>query len=188
MQVAIGELKEHVKTMMGKVEASMNHDFGAVRTGKANPSMLDPVMVEYYGSMVKLRDVANIATPEPRLLTIQPYETKMVPVIEKAVIAANLGIMPVSDGRILRLPIPELSQERRQTLVKQVKARVEEAKVAARNVRRDANDVAKKANKDGDLTEDEYKQLLDELQKLTDKCIANIDKMFADKEKELMTV
>ena len=188
MQVAVSELKDHVKKMMLKVEESMSHDFGAVRTGKANPAMLDPVTVEYYGTKVRIRDVANIATPEPRLLTVQPYEAKMVPVIEKALIAANLGIMPVSDGRILRLPVPELSQERRQALVKQVKARVEEAKVAARNIRREANEIAKKGNKAGELTDDEYDKMLEALQKLTDGCIANIDRLFAEKEKELMTV
>lgn len=188
MNVPVNELKNEVKNQMAKAEEAMRHDFAAIRTGKASPALVENVMVEYYGTPTRLRDLANIATPEARLLTVQPYDAKMVGPIEKALIAANLGMMPVSDGRLLRLPVPELSQERRQSLVKQVKTRSEEAKVVARNIRRDANDAAKKAQKGGELTEDELKRMLDELQKMTDKCIENIDRTLAEKEKELMTV
>ncbi len=188
MSVPVTELKQSVKAQMTKAEEAMRHDFAAVRTGKASPSLVENIVVEYYGTPTRLRDLANIAAPEPRLLTVQPWDTKVVGAIEKALIAANLGMMPVSDGRILRLPVPELSQERRQSLVKQIKARSEDAKVAVRNIRRDANDVAKKAQKAGEITEDDLKRLLDDLQTATDNCIANIDKITAEKDRELMTV
>ncbi len=188
MNVPISQLKSEIQDHMTLAEEAMIHDFAAIRTGKASPALVEHITVEYYGTPTRLRDLANLATPEARLLTIQPYDAKMAGPIEKALIAANLGMMPVSDGRILRLPVPELSQERRQQLVKQVKARAEEAKVAARNIRRDGNEAAKKAQKAGELTEDELKRMLDDLQKTTDKCIETIEKILADKEKELMTV
>ena len=133
-------------------------------------------------------DLAAINAPEPRMLTVQPWDTSAVQAIEKALIAANLGINPVSDGKVLRLPIPELSQERRNQFVKQVKNRGEEGKVAIRNIRRDGNEVAKKAQKGGEITEDQLKQILDEIQKLTDKSIEKLDKDLAAKEKELMSI
>ena len=173
---------------MEKAETSMRNDLGAIRTGKASPALVEGITVEYYGTQTRLRDMAQINAPEPRLLTIQPWDASAVPAIEKAIKASNLGIMPNSDGRLIRLPIPELSEDRRKTLVKQVKARSEEAKVAVRNARRDGNEAGKKLQKDGDLTEDELKKLLDDIQKATDKHIADIDKIVGDKEKELLTV
>lgn len=173
---------------MEKSESSMRNDLGAIRTGKASPSLVENMMIEYYGTQTRLRDMAQINAPEPRLLTIQPWDTSAVQAIEKAIKASNLGIMPNSDGRLIRLPIPELSEDRRKTLVKQVKSRSEEAKVAIRNARRDGNEAAKKLQKDGELTEDELKKLLDDIQKATDKHIADIDKIVGDKEKELLTI
>ena len=173
---------------MEKAESSMRSDLNAIRTGKASPSLVEGLMVDYYGVQTRLRDMAQIAAPEPRLLTIQPWDVSAVSAVEKAIKASNLGIMPNSDGRLIRLPIPELSEDRRKTLVKQVKARSEEAKVAVRNARRDGNEMAKKSQKDGDITEDELKKLLDDIQKATDKHIADIDKIVSDKEKELLTV
>ena len=173
---------------MEKSESSMRGDLAAIRTGKASPALVEGLMVEYYGTMTRLRDMAQIAAPEPRLLTIQPWDASAVKAIEKAIQASNIGIMPNSDGRIIRLPIPELSEERRKVLVKQVKARCEEGKVAVRNARRDGNEAVKKAQKSGEITEDELKKALDDIQKKTDKHIELLDKLTADKERELMTV
>ena len=188
MAVAMSDLLDHLEESMMKAEEAMQHDFAAIRTGKASPSLVENVMVEYYGTMTRLKEIAGITAPEARLLVVQPWDTSAVGAVEKALIAANLGMMPVSDGRSLKLPIPELSQDRRQTLAKQAKARAEEAKVAIRNIRRDGNDLAKKGQKDGELTEDELKKMLDDIQKMTDSYIASIDKVLAAKDKELMTV
>ena len=173
---------------MEKSESSMRHDLGAIRTGKASPSLVEGLLVDYYGVQTRLRDMAQINAPEPRLLTIQPWDASAVQAVEKAIKASNLGIMPNSDGRLIRLPIPELSEDRRKTLVKQVKARSEEAKVAVRNARRDGNEAVKKAQKASEITEDESKKMTEDVQKLLDRYIAGMDKMLAEKEKELMTV
>lgn len=184
----ITTLLDDTEEMMMKSEEAMKHDFAAIRTGKASPALLDGIMVEYYGAMTRLKELAGITAPEPRLLVVQPWDAAAVKSVEKAIIAANLGITPMSDGKLIKLPIPELSQERRAALAKQAKARAEEAKVSLRNIRRDANDAAKKAQKGGDLTEDELKKMLDDIQKMTDSYIATVDKDLAAKEKELMTV
>ena len=173
---------------MMKSEDAMKNDFSAIRTGKASPALLDGVMVEYYGAMTRLKELAGISAPEPRLLVVQPWDAASIKAVEKAIIAANLGITPMNDGKLIKLPIPELSQERRTALAKQAKARAEEAKVSLRNIRRDANEFAKKAQKGGELTEDELKKMLDDIQKMTDSYIATVDKDLAAKEKELMTV
>lgn len=178
----VDEMEENMK----KAEEAMKNDFSAIRTGKASPSLVENITVEYYGAKSRLRDVSNIATPEARLITIQPWDQSLVKTIEKAIMESNLGIAPVSDGRVIRLPIPPLSQERRLALGKQVKTRAEEGRVAVRNIRRDANETAKKAQKASDITEDELKDILDQIQKATDKAIARIDELMADKEKELM--
>ncbi len=178
------ELEEN----MEKSEHSMRHDLGAIRTGKASPALVEGLMVDYYGVQTRLRDMAQIATPEARLLTIQPWDVSAVAAVEKAIKASNIGIMPNSDGRIIRLPIPELSEDRRKTFVKQVKARCEEAKIAVRNARRDGNEAAKKAQKAGEITEDELKKALDDIQKKTDRHIELLDRITAEKEQELLTV
>ncbi len=184
MQLLIDEMEEN----MMKSEDSMRNDFTAIRTGKASPALVENLMIEYYGAKTRLRDVAAINTPEARLLTIQPWDQSAVKAIEKAIMESNLGISPVSDGRVIRLPIPPLSQERRLTLGKQVKARAEDARVAVRNIRRDANEAVKKAQKASEITEDELKGMLDRIQKMTDAYILKIDQLMADKEKELMAV
>lgn len=180
----LDSLEEH----MIKSESTLKNNFAAIRTGKASPALVENIMVEYYGTQTRLRDIAGITAPEPRLLVIQPWDASAVPAIEKAIFSSNIGITPMSDGRTLKLPIPELSQDRRAALVKQAKSEVEEAKVALRNIRREGNEAAKKAQKDGLLTEDEHKKMLDQIQKLTDRYIAAMDKEFQVKEKELMTV
>jgi len=171
-----------------KSAEAMAGDFATVRTGKASPAIIEGVMVDYYGTPTRLRDLANITAPEPRMLVVQPWDVSAVKAAEKAIINSNLGLNPVNEGKLLRVPIPELSQERRQQLAKQVKQRAEEAKIAIRNIRRDANETAKKGQKASEMTEDELKQTLDNIQKATDKAIAEVDKELAAKEKELMSI
>ncbi len=188
MSVAIEELMDYLEEMMMKAEEAMQHDFAAVRTGKASPALVENMTIDYYGTPTKLKELAGITTPEPRLLVVQPWDPSSVSVIEKALLTSNLGISPVSDGRVLRLPIPELSEERRTQFAKQVKIRAEEAKVAIRNIRREGNDIAKKSQKSSEITEDDLKVILDDIQKQTDEYIKNIDKDLEAKDKELMTV
>ena len=173
---------------MKKSVESVSADFAAVRAGRANAAVLDRIMVDYYGTPTRLKEIAGITAPESRLLVIQPWDRSALAGIEKAILASNLGITPMNDGKALRLPIPELSQERRTALAKQAKAETEDAKVALRNIRRDGNESAKKAEKDGALTEDDLKKMLDDIQKMTDRYIANLDTMLGAKEKELMTM
>lgn len=175
------------KKMQATVEA-MKRDFGAVRTGKASTAMLDGVIVDYYGNPTRLKDMASVTAPEPRLLVVQPWDQTAVKSIEKAIIASDLGISPMSDGRVVRLPVPELSEERRHALAKQVRERAEKGRIAIRDVRRIANEQLKKAEKDGLATEDEGKRLIAEVQKLTDRHIEEINKLTAAKEAELMAV
>lgn len=186
--VPVAKLLETLEEHMMKTLEAMEHDFSGVRTGKASPALVEGIIVDYYGTPTKLKEIAGITAPEPRLLVIQPWDPGSIHALEKAIQASNLGISPMSDGRLLRLPIPELSEERRTQLSKQVKSRSEDAKVAIRNSRRDGNDAAKKAQKDGELTEDELKNMLDSIQKLTDNYIKEIDNALAGKEKELMKV
>ncbi len=188
MNVSIGQLMDHVEEHMMKTVEHMQSDFAAVRTGKASPSLVDNITVDYYGTPTRLKELAGITTPEARLLVIQPWDPSSMGAIEKAIIASNIGISPVNDGRVIRLPIPELSEERRASLAKQVKSRAEEARVAIRNVRRDGNEVAKKAQKGGEITEDDLKAKLDGIQKLTDTYIKEVDEVLLKKEKELMSM
>jgi ribosome recycling factor len=188
MSVEIGGLMDSLEEHMMKTQENMGKDFAAVRTGKASPSLVENISVDYYGTPTRLKELAGITVPEPRMLVVQPWDRGAMPAVEKALIAANLGISPVNDGKIIRLPIPELSEERRASLAKQVKHRAEEAKIAIRNIRRDGNELAKKAQKNSEITEDDLKQALDDIQKLTDDYIVAIDKDLAHKEKELMNV
>ena len=171
------EMLMELEERMMKTEEALKQNFNGIRTGKASPALVENLMVEYYGCNTRLKELAGISAPEPRLLVIQPWDASAV-----------AGITPMSDGKTLKLPIPELSQDRRQALAKQAKGAVEEAKVALRNLRREGNDAVKKALKDSEITEDENKRLLDEVQKLTDRYIAALDKELTVKEKELMTV
>lgn len=173
---------------MQKSFDNLHDEFGSIRAGRANPHVLDKIRVDYYGTPTVLQQVANISVPEPRMLLIQPWEPSMVREIEKAIQTSDLGINPTNDGKVIRLTFPELTEERRKELAKDVKKKGENAKVAIRNIRRDANDSLKKLSKTSDISEDEIKQLEDEVQKLTDKYIANIDKAVEEKTKEILTV
>ena len=186
--MAIEELLDNMEESMMNAEDAMKTDIAAIRTGKASTALVEGLMVEYYGTNTRLRDIAGRSTPDARTVAIQPWDQSAVQAIEKAIINSNIGISPVSDGKIVRLPIPPLSEDRRAALAKQVKARSEEARVAVRNARRDANEAAKKAQKASEITEDELKNLLEKIQKMTDSYIANIDKLAEEKEKELMKV
>ena len=173
---------------MTKAVEFLHKELGGLRTGKASPSLVENVQVEYYGAATRLREIANISTPEARLIVINPYDPTSLGAIEKAILAANIGITPMSDGRIIRVPIPELSEERRKELVKVAKKLAEESRVAIRNVRRDANEAIKNLNKGGKATDDEKDAAMDEIQKYTDVHIKKIDDMLAAKEKDVMVV
>ena len=173
---------------MTKSIDNMNSEFAAIRAGRANPHVLDRLRVDYYGTPSTIQQVANVTVPEPRMIQIQPWENSMIKVIEKEIMTSDIGIMPTNDGKVIRLVFPELTEERRKDLVKDVKKKGEAAKVAVRNIRRDANDLFKKQGKAGELSEDEQKQLEDEVQKITDKFIAEIDKAVDEKSKEILTV
>lgn len=178
---------ETEKKMTAAIEA-MKRDFGSVRTGKASPAMLDSIMVDYYGSQTRLKDIASITAPEVRMLVVQPWDQSAVKAIEKAIIASDLGISPVSDGRVIRLPVPELSEERRKELAKGIRERAEKTRVAVRDIRRGANDALKKAEKESAITEDESKKGVESIQKLTDKYVDEVNKQTELKEKELMAI
>jgi ribosome recycling factor len=171
---------------MQKTLDTLKKDLARIRTGRASPALLDGLTVDYYGSPMPINQVANISIPDARLIMIQPWEKSMVGPIEKAIQASELGLNPQSDGNLLRLPIPPLSEERRADLFKNCKKTGEESKVAMRNVRRDANEKLKKAEKDKAVTQDESKKGLDEIQKLTDKFIKMVDDVLVAKEKEIM--
>ena len=173
---------------MQKSYDNLLEEFGSIRAGRANPHVLDKLKVDYYGTPTGLQQVANISVPEPRMLLIQPWEPNMVRVIEKAILTSDLGINPTNDGKVIRLAFPELTEERRKDLAKDVKKKGEAAKVAVRNSRRDANDAFKKLGKSSDISEDEVKELEEKVQKLTDKYIANVDKAVEEKTKEILTV
>lgn len=182
------ERLQQYDTKMQKSLDNLQDEFGSIRAGRANPHVLDKIRVDYYGTPTVLQQVANISVPEPRMLLIQPWEPSMVRGIEKAIQTSDLGINPTNDGKVIRLTFPELTEERRKELAKDVKKKGENAKVAVRNIRRDANDSLKKLSKSSDVSEDEIKQLEDEVQKLTDKYIAKVDKAVEEKTKEILTV
>lgn len=172
---------------MDKTMANLESEFGTIRAGRANPHVLDRITVDYYGMQTPLQQVANISVPEARMLQIQPWESSLVKAIEKAINMSDLGINPTNDGRVIRLVFPELTEERRKDLVKDVKKKGEAAKVAVRNIRRDANDMLKKLGK-SDVSEDEIKELEDKVQKMTDKYIKQVDVAVEAKSKEILTV
>ena len=181
------DIKSYDERMKKTIEV-VKSNFTAVRAGRANAGVLDRITVEYYGAATPLNQVANISSPDPRTLTIQPYDMSLLKVIEKAIQTSDLGINPQNDGRLIRLSFPQLTEERRKDLTKQVRKYGEEGKVALRNIRRDAMDEIKKLTKKSELTEDDQKQLEKELQDLTDKRCKDIDELTAKKEKELMAV
>lgn len=173
---------------MQKSFGNMMEEFGGIRAGRANPHVLDKLRVDYYGSPTPIQQVANVTVPEARMIQIQPWESKMLKEIEKAILTSDIGINPTNDGKMIRLVFPELTEERRKDLTKEVKKKGENAKIAVRNIRRDANDAFKKLSKSADVSEDEIKQLEDEIQKLTDKFITEIDKSVEEKSREILTV
>ena len=173
---------------MSKSVEFLHQEFNGLRTGKASPSLVDTINVDYYGTQTRLKELAGIATPEPRLIVINPYDPSSLPAIEKAILAANLGITPMNDGRVIRVPIPELSEERRKDLMKVAKRMSEDQRVAIRNVRREANDAIKELQKNSKISEDERDGGLEEIQKYTDEYIKKIDDMLAAKEKDVMEV
>ena len=180
-------MKQFEEKMQKSVDALYN-EYANIRAGRANPHLLDKIMVEYYGTPSNLQSVANISVPEARVIQIQPWEASLIKEIEKAIIASDLGLTPSNDGKVIRLVFPELTEERRKELVKDVKKKGENAKVAIRNIRRDANDMLKKQNKPNEISDDEQKQQEDKVQKLTDKFIAELAKAIDNKSKEILTV
>ncbi len=173
---------------MQKTIDNLVADYATIRAGRANPHIVDKIKVEYYGTPTNLQSVANVSVPEARTLMITPWEASMVKVIEKAILGSDLGITPNNDGKSVILNFPELTEERRKELAKDIKKKGEDAKVAVRNTRRDANDAVKKQSKTGEMSEDELADKEDEIQKATDKFIAEIDKLVDAKTKEIMTV
>ena len=180
-----------LKTAQDKMDGalrSLDQQLDGVRTGKASPALVENITATYYGAPTRIRELGNIATPEPRLITITPYDPSAINEIVKAILGANIGVTPVSDGRKIRVPIPELSEERRKELAKVTSRMAEEARVAVRNVRRDVNDQVKALQKKSEITEDERDQLLEQIQKATDASIAKIDAASKAKEAEVMAV
>jgi ribosome recycling factor len=184
-------IKDMINETDGRMNKTIEHltqDLATLRAGRANPAMVDRLMVSYYGQATPLNQLANITVPEPRLLVIQPWDKSSIPEIEKAVMKSDLGINPSNDGNVIRLAVPQLTEERRKEIVKVVKKRGEEAKVAIRNIRREQNDFMKAAEKDKVVSEDESKKGMEEVQKITDKYIKDIDSIMAAKEKDIMEV
>ena len=179
---------KHIEEKMDKTISVLQENFAEVRAGRANPAILNKVKVNYYGTPTPINQVAGISVPEARLIVIQPWDASLLKEIEKEILKAELGINPNNDGKVIRLAFPELNEERRKELVKDVKKTAEDSKVSIRSIRREAMDEAKKMQKDNLMTEDELKSSEDQIQKLTDKKIAEIDKILEEKEKEIMSV
>ena len=183
-------MKEQIKEYDSRMQKTIEHlgtEFATIRAGRANPHVLDKIRVDYYGTPTPVQQVGNITVPEPRIIQIQPWEKSLLKEIEKAIQMSDIGINPTNDGQVIRLIFPELTEERRKELVKDVKKKGEADKVAIRNIRRDGNDAFKKLSK-SDVSEDEIKQLEEELQKLTDKYIKTVDEMVEEKSKDILTV
>lgn len=176
------------KEKMEKSVDSLASEYSTIRAGRANPHILDKISVDYYGQPSSLQSVANISVAEARTLMIQPWEASLIKEIEKAILTADLGLTPNNDGKVIRLTFPELTEERRKELVKDVKKKGEGAKVAIRNIRRDANDMIKKQQKANEISEDEQKDAESEIQKLTDQYVSQVDQMIEEKSEEIMTV
>lgn len=182
---------ENIKDIEGRMQKSVDNlkeEYVTIRAGRANPHILDRLRVDYYGTPTPLQQVANVSVPEARMIQIQPWESSLIKEIEKMIMVSDLGITPNNDGKVIRLIFPELTEDRRKEIVKDIKKKGENAKVAIRNVRRDANDFFKKQNKDNLISEDEYKNIEADVQKLTDKYIAEVDKAVEEKSKEILTV
>lgn len=184
----ISEVIKDAEERMHKGVDALRREYATIRAGRANPSVLDKVMVEYYGAPTPISQLANISAPEPRMLVIQSWDKSVLPAIEKAIMKSDLGLNPSSDGTVIRLIIPQLTAQRRAELVKKVKKEAEEARVSIRNVRRDVNDKLKKLEKDHDASEDDIKRAQEEVQKMTDKIIKEIEHVMETKESEITEV
>jgi ribosome recycling factor len=184
----LADVKPNAEQKMQKSIDALKNDLSKVRTGRAHTGLLDHVMVEYYGSMVAVNQVANVSLGDARTINVQPYEKPMIAKVEKAIRDSDLGLNPATNGDVIRVPMPMLTEERRKDLIKLVRTEGESAKVAVRNIRRDANDALKKLIKDKEISEDDERRAQDEVQKITDKYIAEIDKMLQVKEADLMAV
>ncbi len=182
------EIINQCEQRMLKTIEALKKDFASIRTGKANPAVLNGVTVEYYGSPMPINQIASVSAPEPQMIVIKPYDKSILKAIEKAVQTADLGFNPQNDGELVRIPVPALTEQTRKDLVKQAKKIAEENKVAIRNIRRDAMDALKKLEKDSVISEDELKRRSDEVQKVTDKQIESIDKLASEKEKDIMSI
>jgi len=182
----IADVYDDTKERMGKTITALENELKRVRTGRASLSLLDGIRVDYYGTMTPLNQMATLAVPESRLITIQPWDASVLKDIEKAVLKSDLGLTPSNDGKIIRLSIPPLTEDRRKELVKVVHKMCEEHKVAVRNIRRDSNDLLKTLKKDGDISEDDAFKAQDEVQKITDQFIKDIDDIYKEKEKEIL--
>ena len=185
---SMSEVQSTHEAKMKKTIDLMRADYASIRAGRATPALLDKVMVDYYGTPTPVNQIGNISVPEPRMIIIQPWEKSAIKDIEKAILKSDLGLTPNSDGTSIRLGIPQLTEERRQEIVKIVKKKCEECKVVIRNIRRDANDIIKKEEKDKTISEDESKKAHDVMQKMTDKYIKDADSVCAQKEAEVMEV
>ena len=182
---------ENIKDIEGRMQKSVDNlkeEYVTIRAGRANPHILDRLRVDYYGTPTPIQQVANVSVPEARMIQIQPWEASLIKDIEKAILVSDLGLTPNNDGKTIRLVFPELTEDRRKELAKDIKKKGDNAKVAIRNIRRDANDAIKKENKAGDISDDEAKNSEDEIQKIIDKYIAMIDSAIDDKTKEILTV
>lgn len=184
----INEIKHDTESKMEKAIQAIRNDLGKIRTGKASPALLEGMTVEYYGSRVPLNQVANVGAPEPRLLVVQPWEKSLLGNIEKEILKADLGFNPTNDGIVIRIPIPQLTEERRQSLVKLAKKQGEDGKISIRNIRRDANDRLKSAEKSHEISEDNMHSAMDDVQKTTDSYIKQIDEILELKEKDILEI
>lgn len=182
------EILDIAKDKMSKTISVLNQEYASLRAGRANPQLVGKIAVDYYGTPTPISQMGNLSTPEPRMLIIALWDTKMIPAVEKAIQKSELGINPSNDGKVIRLIFPELTEERRKELAKTVKKKAEESKVAVRSIRRDAVEQVKKQKKDSLITEDDQKKLEEKIQKLTDEKIKEIDTIATDKEKEIMSV
>lgn len=183
--------KEVISSTKDKMDKAIEHirrEFSTIRTGRASASLVEGMTIDYYGSAVPLNQIANISVPEPRLLMLTPYDKGVLGAIEKAILKSDLGLTPNNDGRVIRIPIPELTEERRKNLVKVVRRLAEDTRVSIRNIRREANDQLKKSEKSSDISEDESHRTMDEVQKVTDEYISKVDEILKTKENEIMEV
>jgi ribosome recycling factor len=184
----LNQVYQEMERKMARAAEALKAEFAGIRTGRANPGLLEGIKVQSYGSLVPLNQVAGVSVPEPRLLVIQPWDKTALPEIEKAILKSELGLTPMNDGRVIRLPIPTLTEERRKELSRLIKKMAEDGKVAVRNIRREANDEVKKLEKDKKISEDDSKKALEKTEVLTEKAVKCIDEILTKKEKEIMEV